>query len=245
MKQYEAVIKVMRENGGYSTFGHLYQHVLKVPGVSWKTKTPFASIRRIVQDERFFFKIKPGLWALKEYKNKLPENIYPREETPIQNKEEYSHSYYQGLLLEIGNLKNFKTFVTPQDKHKKYLNKELDGISSLKSLYRFSYDNIVRKAQSVDVIWFNKRKMPDSFFEIEHSTNIYNSLLKFVEFRDFYSKFYIVADHNRKREFLNKVSHSSFQSMDSRIQFLDYNTLSNWNAKVHELSLIENKILTI
>jgi len=245
MKQHEAVIQVMKENGGYSTLGYLYKNALKVPGVIWKTKTPFASIRRIVQDERFFFKIKPGLWALKEYKNKLPENIYPREETTIQNKEEYSHSYYQGLLLEIGNLKNFQTFVSPQDKHKKYLDKELGEISSMKNLYHFSYDNIARKAQSVDVIWFNKRKMPDSFFEIEHSTNIYNSLLKFVEFRDFYSNFYIVADHNRKREFFSKVSHSSFQPMESRIQFLDYDTLSNWNAKVHELSLIENRILMI
>jgi len=110
MKQYEAVIKVMEENGGYATFGHLYQNVLKVPGVIWNTKTPFASIRRIVQDERYFFKIKPGLWALKEYKNKLPENIYPKEETPTKNKEEYSHSYYQGLLLEIGNLKNLAAY---------------------------------------------------------------------------------------------------------------------------------------
>ncbi len=245
MKQYEAVIKVMKDNGGYSTFGHLYQNVLKVPGVTWKTKTPFASIRRIVQDERFFFKIKPGLWALKELKNELPESIYPREETPVQRKEEYSHSYYQGLLLEIGNLKNFKTFITPQDKYKKYLDIELGKVSTLKNLHHFSYDSIVRKAQSVDVIWFNDRKMPDSFYEIEHSTNIFNSLLKFVEFRDFHAKFYIVADNNRKREFITKVSHGSFKSMDTRIQFLDYDTLSNWNAKVHELSLIENRILPV
>ena len=61
MKQHEAVIKVMENNGGFSTLGFLYQNVLKIPDVEWKTKTPFASMRRIVQDERFFFKIKPGL----------------------------------------------------------------------------------------------------------------------------------------------------------------------------------------
>ena len=60
MKQYEAVTKVMEENGGFATLGCLYQNVLKVPNCEWKTKTRFASIRRIVQDERFFFKIKPG-----------------------------------------------------------------------------------------------------------------------------------------------------------------------------------------
>ena len=71
MKQYEAVIQVMEENGGFATLGYLYQTVLDVPGVVWKTKTPFASIRRIVQDDRFFFKIKPGLWALKKYKSEV------------------------------------------------------------------------------------------------------------------------------------------------------------------------------
>ena len=65
MKQYEQVIKVMEENGGWTTLGFLYH---KVNTSLWKTKTPFATIRRIVQDERFFFKIKVGLWALKSHK---------------------------------------------------------------------------------------------------------------------------------------------------------------------------------
>jgi hypothetical protein len=60
MKQYEAVMKVMEENGGYATLKHLYENVLKVSEVEWKTKSPFASMRRIVQDNRFFFKIHQG-----------------------------------------------------------------------------------------------------------------------------------------------------------------------------------------
>jgi len=40
MKQYEAVIKVMEQNGGFATLGCLNQKVLKMPGVEWKTKTP-------------------------------------------------------------------------------------------------------------------------------------------------------------------------------------------------------------
>ncbi len=85
--------------------------------------------------------------------------------------------------------------------------------------------------------------MPDSFFEVEHSTNIFNSLLKFAELRDFYANFYIVADNFREREFLNKSSFSTFKEMSPRIKFLDYRTVSSWNAKVHELSIIENSII--
>ena len=84
-KQYEAVIEVMKENGGFATLGQLYQQVLKVPNVEWRTKTPFASIRRIVQDSRFFFKIKPGLWVIKELQDKLPQELLRQSKTNIQN----------------------------------------------------------------------------------------------------------------------------------------------------------------
>ena len=54
-------------------------------------------------------------------------------------------------------------------------------------IHSFSHDNITRKAKTIDVIWFNNRKMPDSLFEVEYSTNFQNSLLKFVELQDFNS----------------------------------------------------------
>lgn len=72
MPQVEQVIKIMETNGGYATLGFLYQNV----DVSkWKTQTPYASIRRIVKDERYFFKIKPRLWALNEYKEEVLKNL--------------------------------------------------------------------------------------------------------------------------------------------------------------------------
>lgn len=125
MKQYEAVIKVMEENSGYATLGFLNQKVLKVEGCKWGTQTPFASIRRIVQDVRFFFKIRPGLWALKSHKDKLPLEVLPAKDQSKAKLEEYNHTYYQGLLVEVGNLKKYKTFVPNQDKNKLYLGNRL------------------------------------------------------------------------------------------------------------------------
>lgn len=60
MKQHEAVIKVMEENGGYATLGHLNQNVFILKDCEWKTKTPFASIRRIVQDNLFSLRYDRG-----------------------------------------------------------------------------------------------------------------------------------------------------------------------------------------
>ncbi|GAG73418.1 unnamed protein product [marine sediment metagenome] len=240
MKQYEAVIKVMEENSGFATLGYLYQNVLKVKDCEWKTKTPFASIRRIVQDDRFFFKIKPGLWALNSYKDRLPFDVYPRDEINKIEKDKLDHSYYQGLLVEIGNLKNFETFVPYQDKNKRYLGKILNDITSIKKFYEFSYDSIVKRAQTIDVSWFNIRKMPVYFFEIEYSTNIQNSLLKFNELQDFNSKFFIVADEVRKKEFEDRVSLSAFLEIKERVKFMDFTSLSEWHSSEYKILSIRD-----
>ena len=242
MKQYEAVIKVMEENGGYATLGHLNQHVLKIKDCKWETKTPFASIRRIVQDGRFFFKIRQGLWALKSYKDKLPPEIFPTKDQPKAKQEEYSHTFYQGLLVELGNLKTYKTFVPNQDKNKLYLGKRLFEITTVSDIYKFSYDLIIRTTQTIDVTWFNERSMPASLFEIEHSTAINNSLLKFVELQDFHANFYIVADEVRRKEFQGKISLEAFKPINKRVGFWSYDNVVELHSKTSELISIESKL---
>ncbi len=242
MKQHEAVIKVMQENGGYATLGLLNQNVLKIENCEWKAKNPFANIRRIVQNDRFFFKIRPGLWALKTHKDRLPPDILPDKDQPKIKQEEYSHAYYQGLLVEIGNLKEYKTFVPSQDKNKLYLGKKLSEIVMVSDIYKFGYDQIVHTAQTIDVMWFNKRNMPASLFEIEHSTDIYRSLLKFVELQDFYTNFCIVADEVRRKEFQAKVSADVFSPINKRVGFWCYDNVAELHSKTSELASIESKL---
>ncbi|KFO67368.1 hypothetical protein ER57_00890 [Smithella sp. SCADC] len=242
MKQHEAVIRAMEDNGGYATLALLNQNVLRVEDCEWKTKTPFASIRRIVQDERFFFKIRPGLWALKTYKDKLPPEILPRKGERKEKIEEYSHAYYQGLLVELGNFKKFKTFVPSQDKNRIYLGKKLSEIATISEIFKFSYDRILRKAKTIDVLWFNEREMPASLFEIEHSTDIQNSLLKFVELQDFHASFCIVANEVRKKEFQAKLSLGAFKSINERVNFLNYDDVAELHTKTSEYVIIESKL---
>ena len=70
MKQYEAVIETLDKLGGVATLGDLNSEVFKIQECEWKTKTPFASIRRIVQQTKGIYKIKPGYMALKNTENK-------------------------------------------------------------------------------------------------------------------------------------------------------------------------------
>ena len=242
MKQYEAVMKVMENNGGYATLGFLNQHVLQIEDCEWRTKTPFASIRRIVQDNRFFFKIRPGLWALKSFKDKLPPEILPKEDQSKPKQEEYNHSYYQGLLVEIGNLRKYKTFVPNQDKNKLYLCKKLVEITTVHDMYKYSYDHIVRKTQTIDVVWFNERNMPANLFEIEYSTDIYNSLLKFFELQDFYANFCIVAGEVRRKEFQGKLLIEAFKAIRKRVEFWSYEDVAELHAKTSQIVSIERRL---
>ncbi len=240
MKQHEAVIRVMEENGGFATLGHLYQHVLKVPGCEWQTKTPFASMRRIVQNERFFFKIKPGLWALKSHRHLLPdEMLAAKAKTPRQV--DFTHSYYQGLLVQLGNLRNYETFIPAQDKNRVFLGKEhLGTMASCMNIYSFSYDHIVNRAKSIDVVWFNPRKMPASVFEVEHSTDMKNSLVKFVELQDFRTDMVIVSDISRRRQFDATISLNAFQPIKHFVGFWSYQQLSELHSKTFELKAIQD-----
>jgi hypothetical protein len=241
MKQYEAVITIMENNGGFATLGFLYQNVLKLPGCEWKTKTPFASIRRIVQDERFFFKIKPGLWALNSYKHLLPAEMLPSKKAKPEETE-FTHSYYQGLLVQLGNLKKFQTFIPSQDKNRIFLGtQKLSDITSLSSMYQFSYSETVQKASTIDVLWFNERRMPSSLFEVEHTTDIKNSLIKFVELRDFRTDMFIVADKVRERLFEEILKLSVFESIKKFVRFMSYDDLSEYHSNISKLVALEER----
>lgn len=238
MKQYEAVIEVMKANGGYSTLGNLYQKVFEIENVKWGTKTPFASIRRIVQDDRFFFKIKPGLWALKSEKERVLK-LFDIQKKKGDIETEFNHTYYQGLLLEIGKLRNFETFIPNQDKNKKYLEKPLKEFATLEKFYHFSYDHIINRASTIDVSWFNDRKFPHAFFEVEYSTGFKNSLLKFLELQDFNVDFRIVADKKQEKQFLSVMTYTAFKNIEHRVKFLSYDVVADLHVKTIELSLIQ------
>ena len=80
----------------------------------------------------------------------------------------------------------------------------------------------MKRAKTIDVIWFNEREMPSAFYEVEHTTDIKNSLSKFYELQDFNAGFYIVANASRKKEYEDKLHVSMFKLIEDRVIFLDY-----------------------
>lgn len=220
-KQKEYVIEAMRRNGGYATFQQL-NAMVDVSG--WNTKTPFASIRRIVQTNSEFFKIQPGLWALTEYETE----VFSKLKINTQNEKtlnSFTHSYFQGIIVEIGNMRKLDTYVPPQDKNKLFLENKLSDLTTINKIYTFTHPDILQRAKTVDTIWFNERKMPCAFYEVEHTTDIKNSLNKFYELQDFRARFCIVAAKERKRQFDDIIHASIYNPIREIVEFIDYDAL--------------------
>ena len=233
MKQHEAVILTLKKLAGQATLADLYRETMKVEDCKWATKTPFASIRRIIQQRPEIFKVRPGLWALRSYQKKLG---LVEDADKDRGQVEQNHAYSQGILLSIGNLRGYKTFSPNQDKNRLFVNKPLKDIRGLQDIPRFSYAGIVQRCSTVDVIWFNDRLLLNSLFEVEHSTDFQNSLIKFSDLQDFHARMIIVADDNRKQEFTQKMESSVFYEISNRINFLGYESL----VKQYEMDVLKS-----
>lgn len=236
--QADAVEAALASLGGYATLADLYKHV---DTSHWGTKTPYATIRRILQRDPKgrFFKIRPGLWGLTAQKTQILEELRIGEKASHAQQQAFDHTYYQGLIVEIGNLRGYRTYVPAQDRRKRFLGKPLAEMISQPSVPPFTYEVLVKRARTVDVIWFQRRShdnlFPYAFFEVEHTTNFRDALVKFAEFQDFRIKFFIVADERRKHEFQQRINDSAFEAIRDSVKFVDYETV---------VSLYERECLT-
>ena len=141
--QTQQVIDTLRNNGGYATLGNLY-HL--VDTTSWATKTPNESIRRIVQESNEIFRIQPGLWALEENREEVMRK-FDIQTKEAKDDECFTHGYYQGLIIEIGNMKNFMTYVPAQDLNRKFLGEPLVQFCSTIQIPEFTYKQLTDRAQ--------------------------------------------------------------------------------------------------
>lgn len=241
--QHEAVRRALERTGGLATLGQLNHAALREVGSDWSgTKNPFANIRRIVQvHPELFWRVRPGLWALKSHEAQLRAQFQlplgDAATAPVRaTTEAFDHGYYQGLLLQLGQFQNFATTVPAQDGNRRFLHTPLRELATLSKPPAFTFEKLMRHAKTIDVAWYNEREFPHAFFEVEHSTDIQNSLLKFLEFQDLRTRFVIVADSARRAQWQDKMARVAFAPLRERVEFLSYDTLAIRHTHAARLS---------
>jgi hypothetical protein len=109
------------------------------------------------------------IYGLVGFKNKNDsKGIIAETEANSYTKEikEFNHSYFQGLLLTIGNLKGLKTFVPNQDKNRLFLNTKLADIRTLNNLPFYYYLKQFKGVQLFALFGLTKEKYIIHFLKL-------------------------------------------------------------------------------
>src|SRR3989304_2940077 len=131
--------------------------------------------------------------------------------------EESLHSVLQGRLIEIGNIRGYQAYCP--DKSKKFNEKKLDEITTLKSCpeLQFSDYNLLRQ---IDVVWFKPKGsnfIPEYAFEVELSTGVWSGVGRLATLIDYSNVgLYVIA--NDAKKFKQVIS--SFHEIANRYKFL-------------------------
>ena len=83
--------------------------------------------------------------------------------------------------------------------------------------------------------------MPCGFYEVEHTTDIKNSLSKFYELQDFRATFSIIADERRRNQFYDIISASMYNPIRELVKFVSYENLIRQYEK--ETIVLEDELL--
>ena len=106
----------------------------------------------------------------------------------------------------------------------------------------FGYPRFMQQAKTIDVIWFNQRKMPAFMFEVEYTTNLTRSLEKFSELRDFAAEMVIVADESREDSFHDKLRGATFSDMRDRIAFWSFDKIAKLHSAEQTIEKTKSRI---
>jgi len=136
--------------------------------------------------------------------------------------EESIHTVLQGRLLEIGNIRGFKTY--SPDKSKVFNNKPLSEIATLSSCPKLEFSNY-NVLRNIDVIWFTERSeklIPESAFEVEISTGTWSGVGRLATLIDYrHVRMYVISNDIKK---YNEVMHS-FADYSSRYSHVTTDSL--------------------
>ena len=229
----------MADNGGAANLNMIYEGIVKYYPAAKDSETWQEGIRgvlyREIRKNRVFKKIGLSIYALMDYK----EDQRPDEKDKVK-----MHSYIEGICVEIGNFKGFDTFSA--DPSALYRDKlRIKDFTSLPEIPQFSYDEVLRETQRIDVIWFNKTGLafPQMVFEVVDSVGTLNGAFnRSLQLRNFRTKFFIVAPEKHHEKYEQTQSLEAYQADRDRFSFINYDEIVNLYESVSQTKKLESHI---
>lgn len=236
----EAIKKVLEDLNGVATWDQIYDNIEKYypaarSSVAWREGIRGVLYREI-KNSRNFKRIGLGVYALLDYEEEKP---------PEPGKKVRYHSYLEGVIIELGNLKGYQTY-TP-DKTAIFKDEICLGkIETLKDVPGFTYNEIISDVKKIDVIWFNSSRLsfPENAFEVVNSINtLTQAFNRFIQLSFFNLKFYIVAPEKYRERFEKKVKKNPYEKFSSRIEFRNYENIIKLYEYAMKYYKLESEVL--
>lgn len=142
------------------------------------------------------------------------------------------HAQIQIALVEIGKQLGFKTWVAQNDKAIVYKGKklgEMDGVVvRLEDVQLLqAYQDAVKAALLIDVVWFRNAKFMPAVIEIEHTTGVTSGLTRMQNFKDrippFPTRWVIAAADEDRDKVMQECNKPQFKGLNA--QFLPYTSV--------------------
>ena len=225
MRKIDAIEKVMLDNGGTASWSIIYDNITKYypnakSSSDWKEGLRGVLYREMKNNNRFK-KIGLGIFALGDYKE---------EEKPEDIETVRMHSYIEGICIELGNFNKYLTYTA--DPSALYRDKlHLSDVATLQTLPEFSYEQIVKRAKLIDVVWINSRglQFPQKVFEIVDSISTLNGAFnRSLQLKNFMTEFNIVAPEKHRDKFLETIDLEVYQEQKERFKFINYDDMQEW-----------------
>ncbi len=158
--------------------------------------------------------------------------LYPSNiSEPRNTAEESLHSILQGRLIEIGNIRGFRTY--SPNKSKKFNKRYLSEISTLEKCpeLQFTEYEVLRQ---IDVLWFKekgKHLIPESAFEVELTTGTWSGVGRLGTLIDYANVNLYIISSDLKRF---KQAMQSFIEFQNRYHYVPLEQLGDlYSAELH------------
>lgn len=223
----KAILSVFETQGGIVTLRDLYSQVPPLIQNTLSEDTAHtirAYLRRLKKTKGLIKQIGLSTYAFAEtshaesfYEQVVEQRLSAKDLNSIPK--ERLHGYMGGMLIELGNLNDYETY-TP-DRNPFFNGKRLGELITYQAMPEFTYPTIIDKTKTIDVIWF-KEGFPAKTFDVENSTDFTKALLRAYQLKSFRTKFFMVADNDKKAIYVDRVSTRPFDSIKHDVQFISY-----------------------
>lgn len=203
----EVVAQALRDLGGQAHLREINERVEGHPKTAtnptWKD-----TIRRVVRQYRIFEPVPPersGIYRLVDLEPPTPQaqGIDSRDE-------EVNHGIAQGMLVSLGRLYGYDTFVPLRDQTTRFFQgQRLGDLVSIRDCTEVFQSRNIQKIREIDVLWFagdDDGLFPVYAFEVEHTTRLHDGMDRLLKIPErFPTQFFVVAPGDREEQLFQRL----------------------------------------